>query len=246
MSVRKITLMAFILVSLCGLKVHATTFQAMPLDKLVEESNGAAEVELKEKKSFMNKMGMILTEYTFNLGESYNVDNSDLDGDVLKITMTGGTVNGVTSFIDGAPDFAVGEKSFLLLKRIESKMYISNFTLGKYKILDEGGQLYYVSTVFPNDSDIGKVKKERMIDMIKLKYKMVRIPEGDPRVQPFEEGSVKGLFKKQPDFEKRAPAQEDDQPKASEDGLIAMWAFFALLATTGFTIWWKLRKGVSV
>lgn len=243
---RNITLIALLFVSLLGHKVHATTFQAMPLDKMIEESSGAAEVELKEKKSFMNKMGMILTEYTFNVGESYNVDSGDLDGDVLKITMTGGTVNGVTSFIDGAPEFSVGEKSFLLLKRIESKIYISNFTLGKYKILDEGGQIFYVSSVFPNDNDIGKVKKERMIDMIKMKYKIVRIPEGDPRVWPSESGTTKGLFMKRPEFEKRAPAQEEDMPKASEDGPVAMWAFFALLSVTGFTIWWKLRKGVSV
>lgn len=242
---RNITFIALMVVSLFGLKVHATTFQAMPLEKLIDESSGAAEVELKEKKSFMNKMGMILTEYTFNVGESYNVDNSDLDGEFLKITMTGGTVNGVTSFIDGAPEFDVGEKSFLLLKKIESKMYISNFTLGKYKVSEEDGKVVYVSTVFPNDSDIGKVKKDRMIDMIKMKFKIVRAPIGDPRQESVQEWSAKGLFKKPAQFEKRAPAQEEDEPKTGTDGLIAMWAFFALLMTTGFTIWWKLRKGVS-
>lgn len=243
---KNITLTALFIMSLFAANVHATTFQSMPLEKLVEESNGAAEVELKEKKSFMNKMGLILTEYTFNVGESYNVDNGDLDGEFLKITMTGGTVNGVTSFIDGAPDFAVGEKSFLLLKKIESKIYISNFTLGKYKILEDGGQTYYVSTVFPNDSDIGKVKKERMIDAIKSKFKIVRIPEGDPRIHEMKDGKVPAFLKPEPRFEKRSPAQEGNEPEAAQDGLIAMWAFFVLLSTTGFTIWWKLRKGVSV
>lgn len=232
--------------SLCGLQVHATTFQSMPLEKLIEESNGAAEVELKDKKSFMNKMGMILTEYIFNVGESYNVDNSDLDGEFLKITMTGGTVNGVTSFIDGAPEFLIGEKSFLLLKKIESKIYISNFTLGKYKIEEKDGKVFYVSSVFPNDSDIGVVKKDRMIEMIKLKYKITKIPEGDFNSLPgYVSKNAKGLFKKSSDIEKRAPAQEEIETNASKDGLIAMWAFFAVFLTTGVTIWWKLRKGVS-
>lgn len=236
---------AVLALTLSGLKVHATTFQAMPLAKLVDESSGAAEVELKEKRSFMNKMGMILTEYTFNVGESYNIDNGDLDGEFLKITMMGGTVNGVTSFIDGAPDFELGEKSFLLLKKIESQMYISNFTLGKYKILEEEGNVFYVSTVFPNDTEIGKVKKNKMIDMIKLKFKTVRVPEEDSRLVPNRDLKAKGFFKKPAEFEKRAPAQEEDKPRSGPDGLIAMWAFFALLMTTGFTIWWKLRKGVS-
>ncbi|MBC7713913.1 MAG: hypothetical protein H7177_11270 [Rhizobacter sp.] len=244
---RNFALIVYLMGSLLSLSAHATSFQAMPLDKLVEESSSAAEVQLKEKKSFMNKMGMIQTEYSFTVGESYNLDNSDLDGELLKITMTGGTVNGVTSFIDGAPDFSVGEKSFLLLKKIESKIYISNFTMGKYKIQEEDGKTVYVSTVFPFDTDIGQVKKDRMIDMIKMKYKITRIPDGDPHMQPSIDGKpAKTLFMREGGFEKRAPAQEDNDTKNSEDGAMAMWAFFALFMTSGFTIWWKLRKGVSV
>ena len=242
---KNFTFFALLLITFCSI-THATTFQAMPLEKLVEESSGAAEVELKEKKSFMNKMGLILTEYTFNVGESYNVESGDLDGDLLKITMTGGTVNGVTSFIDGAPEFVVGEKSFLLLKKIESKIYISNFTLGKYKIQEDAGQIYYVSSVFPNDSDIGKVKKDRMIDAIKSKFKTVRIPENDSRTQDISKGKIPEFARPEPTFEKRAPAQEEIETKVAQDGLIAMWAFFVLLSLTGFTIWWKLRKGVSI
>lgn len=222
----------------------ATTFQVMPLEKLIEESNSAAEVELKSKRSYMNKMGMIFTEFTFLVGDSYNIVGSDLDGELLKLNMTGGTVNGVTSFIDGAPDFAVGEKSFLLLKRIESKMYLSNFTMGKYKIEEHDGQIYYVSTVFPQDAEIGRVKKEKMIDMIKLKYKISRAPETDSLTKPYQEKENKNVFRKKHEWEKRSPAQEDLDKKTSHDGLVAMWGFFALMLTSGFVIWWKLRQGV--
>lgn len=224
-------------------RVFATTFQAMPLEKLVEESSSAAEVELKSKRSYMNKMGMIFTEFTFQVGESYNVESSDLEGEFLKINMAGGTVNGLTSFIDGAPDFAVGEKSFLLLKRIESKMYLSNFTMGKYKIEEKDGQVYYVSVVFPMDAEIGKVKKEKMIDMIKLKYKLSRAPETDSVVPSIDKKEVKAVFKSSHKWEKRAPAQEDMDKKASQDGEVAMWGFFGLMMISGCTIWWKLRQG---
>lgn len=221
--------------------VFATTFQTMPLEKLVDESTGAAEVELKSKKSFMNKIGLILTEYSFSVGESYNVDNSDLEGELLKITMTGGTVNGVTSYIDGAPEFAVGEKSFLLLKKIESKNYLSNFTMGKYKIENRDGQIYYVSSVFPYDADLGQVKKERMIDLVKTKFKITRAPEVDSRIMPSYESNNKQEILKEKTFEKRSPAQINE--KDPHDGLVAMWSFFALILISGFTMWWKLRKG---
>jgi hypothetical protein len=171
-----------------------------------------------------------------------------LDGDVLKITMTGGTVNGVTSFIDGAPDFSIGEKTFLLLKKNESKMYISNFTMGKYKVLEENGSVFYISSVFPNDNDIGKVKKERMISMVKLKLKITRAPESDSRFQPaLPLKNNKNLFQRKVQSEIRSPAQESNEDVSLEnDGLIAMWVFFGLFVSSGITIWWKLKKGVSV
>lgn len=220
----------------------ATTFRPMPLEKLVEESNMAAEVELKSKKSFMNNMGLIFTEYTFSLNESYNLPTSDLDGEFLKVTMTGGTVDGVTSFIDGAPEFSIGEKSFLLLKKIESKIYLSNFTMGKYKIEVKDGQVFYVSSVFPEDAELGRVKKEKMIELVKLKFKLTDINSYKPKT--LKETILQD--KNQAVFEKRMPAQESFEDKSSSDGVIAMWAFFFLFLCSGFTIWWKLKKGTSV
>lgn len=236
----------FLILSFLGCfstSVLATTFQRMPLEKLVEESNSAAEVELKSKRSYVNKMGMIFTEFSFQVGESYNIESSDLDGELLKINMTGGTVNGLTSFIDGAPDFVVGEKSFLLLKRIDSKMYLSNFTMGKYKIEEKDGETYYSSVVFPLDPEIGKVKKEKMIDMIKMKYKLSRAPEVDSFAPGSAKEGAKVTFKRPYEWEKRAPAQEDMERKSSHDGEVAMWGFFALMMVSGCTIWWKLRQG---
>lgn len=225
-----------------ALEVSATTFQPMPLERLIEESNRAAEVELKSKKSFMNKIGMIMTEFTFSVGESYNLDTSDLDGEYLKITMTGGTVNGVTSFIDGAPEFAVGEKSFLLLKKIESKIYLSNFTMGKYKIKEQDGKVVYVSTVFPADAELGQVEKEKMIDLVKTKFKISDVS----KIKVQSEKKVTSVFK-MPNEEKREPAQLiEPMEKSSQEGAPAMWAFFVLFSISGVTIWWKLRKGVSV
>lgn len=219
----------------------------MPLEKMVEESNAAAEVQLKEKKSFTNKIGMILTEYIFTVGESYNLDNGDMEGEFLKITMTGGTVDGVTSFIDGAPEFGVGEKSFLLLKKIEGKIYLSNFTMGKYKIQEEEGKIYYISSVFPKDKEIGKVSKEHMLDMIKSKYKFSKIEGGDfKKLFSSREkiDSVKKINMYKKSFETRNPAQIEEE-NSGNDGLVAMWFFFLLFISTGLILWHRLKKGIN-
>ena len=77
------------LTMMASFKSMATTFQVMPLDQLIEEASSGAEVELKSKKMFKNKMGMIMTDYSFNISESYNIEDADLaDGDILVTTFT--------------------------------------------------------------------------------------------------------------------------------------------------------------
>lgn len=223
-------------------KSLATTFQAIPLEQLIEESSSGAEVELKSKKSYKNNFGMIMTDYSFKVTEGFNLSDSDMDGDVVTITMSGGTFNGVTAYIDSAPEFSIGEKSFLLLKKIESKFYLSNFTAGKYKIEEVDGQIYYVSTIFPYDADLGRVKKERMVDLMKLKFKVTRAPEPDS-FRPKTLSIEKPLPAHMARFEERKPAQVNDDK--NQESCIAMWGFFALFSLSGLMIWWKLKKGVS-
>ena len=150
----------------------ATVFSPMPFDKQVEEASSGVEAKLASTKVFKNSSGMIMTEYSFDVLESYNFAVDDFDNQQLKLTMPGGTYDGVTSMIDGAPQFVQNEKSFLLLKKIESKIYLSNFTLGKFKIQNMEGHTFYVSEVFPSDPNIGKISKEKMINLMKTKWKI--------------------------------------------------------------------------
>ncbi|MBY0416034.1 MAG: hypothetical protein K2Q18_17820 [Bdellovibrionales bacterium] len=246
---KKTFLAFFFATCFLAFQAMATTFVPIPLEKLIDESNSAAEVELKAKKSYMNQVGLIFTEYTFSLIDSYNLASGDLEGEVLKLTMTGGSVNGVTSYIDGAPEFEVGEKSFLLLKKVESKLYLSNFTMGKYKIEESNGKKIFISSVFPNDPDLGKVSKERMVEIIKTKFK---ISDAGNINSIVSREKNKKFFQRTEEikFRERRPAQDcmvndcvgEKQPS---DGLLAMWGFLGLFVCTAFTIWWKLRKTIN-
>lgn len=237
------TLLLIILSITISFKLLATTFQIIPLEQLIEESSSGAEVELKSKRTYKNKLGMIVTDFSFKVVEGFNLSDSDMDDDVIVITMSGGTLDGVTSYIDSAPEFDVGEKSFLLLKKIESKFYLSNFTMGKYKLELLDGQTFYVSSVFPFDADLGRVKKERMVELMRLKFKFSSAVNSvllRPKKLSFE----KTIPIKMARLEERKPAQVYEDK--SQDSCVAMWGFLALFSISGLIIWWKLKKGVSV
>jgi hypothetical protein len=222
-----------------ALTVNATTFRKLPLGMQVEESTAAAEVKLVSKRTYMNKIGLIFTEHMFQVVEGYNLEG-DAINDVLKLELTGGTINGVTSFVDGAPEFSIGEKSFLLLKKIENKLYISNFTLGKYKVVEEGDRTFYVSSVYPTDPELGKVSKERMIELIKKNYKISETTVPMKNDKKF--GWVK--VENQPVF-LREPAQVNVFPQAIEHKPFPIMLLIVSLMTfiiSGFIGFIALRK----
>lgn len=203
---------------------------------MVDESSAAAEVKLISKRTYMNKMGLIFTEHNFQILEGYNLEG-DTENDILKIELTGGTINGVTSYIDGAPEFSVGEKSFLLLKKLENKMYISNFTLGKYRVVQDGDKTVYVSSVFPNDPEMGNVAKEKMIELIKEKFKISNWPAKKEEVQKVSWAPNKV----EPKFSARWPAQV--QPPEKKDFpymlMILTIATFIISGIIGYRVFKK-------
>lgn len=186
----------------------ATIFLPLPFEKQVEEATSGVEVQLNSSRVFKNALGTIMTEYSFDVLEAYNLSDEDLENQKLKLTMPGGSFEGITSVIDGAPQFNQEERSFLLLKKIESKIYLSNFSLGKFKIEEQDGKVFYVSEVFPTDPKIGRIAKNKMIELMKTKWK-TSLSEPSIIIEPEVDANyakpLTAFFKNN---DKRQPAQE--------------------------------------
>lgn len=217
----------------------ATIFFPLPFEKQVEEASSAVEVSLASRKVFKNAIGTIMTEYSFDVHEAFNLGEGDLDHEKLKLTMPGGTFEGITSMIDGAPQFSKDEKSFLLLKKIESKIYLSNFTLGKFKIEEQDGKTFYVSEVFPTDPLVGKITKDKMVELMKTKWKTSFSGLPESRFEPAGEISPKNitaLFKSGGD--RRQPAQEEMKNEVP----LFFWGSIGVLFFFFSLIFFKLGK----
>ena len=214
-------------------------FSPLPFAKQVEEASSAVEVNLEKSNVFKNALGMIMTEYTFNVLESFNISEDDLETHKLKLTMPGGTLNGVTSMIDGAPQFNNGEKSFLLLKKVDSKIYLSNFSLGKYKVQDLDGMTYYVSEVFPTDQNIGKISKDKMVELMKNQWKIsMSAPVMDTTSTTASSYEPRRIFKIRKKVG-RAVAEED-QP--NEGVPLSFWLAIFIFSSIFAFIFYKLGR----
>jgi hypothetical protein len=243
--VRRVLIFLVLLISFSTL---ATTFNPISIEKQIEEASAAAEVVMTSSRVFKNSSNITTTEYTLEVLESYNIDESNLsDKNRLQISMVGGTIDGITSVVDGAPKFAIEEKSFLLLKKINSQYFISNFSLGKYKIKNVSGETFYVSEVFPEDAANGQISKSKMLAIAKEKWKISSIKT--PYI-PAQKITSNFEFKKESKVSigkilSRLPAEELDH--SSDSVPMFFWSAFVIFILFFFIIFRQLGKfGVAI
>lgn len=223
-------LVALFILSLFSVVARATQFIPLSIDKQVDEADFAVEATLQAQKVYKNSNGLIMSDYTFRVNESFGFNESEFHLDML-----GGTYEGVTTMIDGAPHFSPGEAVFLLLKKVESKIYLSNFTLGQYKIIEREGKTFYRSEVFSHDPRIGIISKEKMKLLMNEKWNYTsNIPAKQSPLEKIVKQLPAEKISKQ---QKRIPAQIIPQESNSFDWKYFIAGVFALML--GF---WLLKK----
>ena len=137
--------------------LNATQFVPLSIEAQVKDADLAVEATLEKQKFYKNLNGSITGEYTFVVHEGFG-----FSGNEIKLDLPGGTLDGVTTLIEGAPVFKEKINYFLLLKKIESKMYLSNYTMGEYQVVTIDNKEFYRSLAFSHDPQIGMIAKEKM------------------------------------------------------------------------------------
>lgn len=214
-SLLSIFMAAFFCFSLSSAK--AITYVPISFDKLMDETQAIAEVVLVTKRSYKTPLGLISTEYTFEVRDSSGLENYLNSTGLLSFSMIGGSLDGYTTHIDGAPDFKEGEESLILLKIVNGNLYLSNLGVGKYTILRKEGEIFYQSTVFPEDKELGVVSKEKMFGGLKLDQKHLA-PTEDLKDKTSMVNHREELKNKL-----RAPAQAEDKSPTLVTGFILAW-----------------------
>jgi hypothetical protein len=212
----------------------------MTFEKQVEEASSGVEVYLNSSKVFRNAVGAIMTEYNFDVLESFNLSEDEIENKKLKLTLPGGTFKDITTMIEGAPTFNLKEKSFLLLKKIESNFFLSNFSLGKFKIEENNGKVFYVSDVLHAGVNSGRIDKNKMIELMKSKWKISLNETSKVVLATAEKNSqprlLSSMFKNEV---KRRPAQ---LVEINQDIPLFFWSAIVIVLFCFAFIFYKLSK----
>lgn len=209
---------------------HATVFSNISIKAQVDEADFAAEVTLLDKKVYLDGNGLIVSSYNFSVNEGYGLSDK-----IINLEIPGGTLNGVTSEIDSAPQFKKNEKIFLLLKKVESKLYLSNFSLGEYKIIKKNNKEYYQSVIYLNDPNSGIIEKEKMISLVMQKSNQLHT---DPVLKIKNEN--KNVHNKE--FHRPMIAVANQNESNIRNGIFNSINLVILLLGLIFSIWFFMKK----
>jgi len=99
--------------------IHATTIPELTLEELVLNSTNIILAKVVSSHSYQNDHpSRVYTDITLEVDKSYK--GTLPSGENLTITMYGGTLNGYTTILVGAPSFQIGQSSVLFLRKIEA------------------------------------------------------------------------------------------------------------------------------
>jgi hypothetical protein len=210
---------------------NATQFIPLPIDKQIDDADFAVEATLQSRKVYKNLSGAIMSDYFFVVNESFGFPEKE-----LHLDLPGGTLDGVTTMIDGSPNFKENRKIFLFIKKVEGKIYLSNFTLGEYKIVEIDGKTFYQSVVFFNDPKVGIISKDKMVMLMQEKWHYTS-------TAPFVRKNIVLKATDQPStVNPSASLRKPAQIKKQDDGVFYVSLIWGGLLILVFGIFIMLRK----
>jgi hypothetical protein len=158
-----------IILLLFSVSLHATIYQPIEIEKLMEEADAVVEGEITGKVFKKLPTGEVITEYSMKVSKSsglplkYLSNSSD-----LKIVVPGGRWQGHVYKIEGTPDLEKIKSTTLLLKKFEFGLAIASLGMGVFKF-DKQNQIY-INNVFEENTLISKLDKTKFEQIVSERF----------------------------------------------------------------------------
>jgi hypothetical protein len=151
--------------------VSGTVMIPLSVDDQIKESDGVIQARFVGQLSRKLPSGDVVTEGSFRLIKSVGLETSVIvNSPEFKLSWPGGSWEGITWSIEGAPVFQQGEEAVIILKRRPWGYQIVNLSQGKYKLRNEGDDAVLVNEAFPQHPLYGKISYREFEDYIKKKF----------------------------------------------------------------------------
>lgn len=122
-----------IFLSVFSLGAIATTFRIQPIENQIKEADGLFQGNFLRKKTIALEDGRLATQMIFKMSKEVGLQSDFFGMDEVIVHYPGGTLNGITSQVDGVPEFVSGEKVVLFIRNVDNRYWGLNLGYGSFK-----------------------------------------------------------------------------------------------------------------
>jgi hypothetical protein len=231
------------LLFLLSTSVSATTFMKIPISQQIKESDGIIVGHFLRQKSVKLEDGSIATQMFFKMNKELGFQSDFFGMDEVIVHYPGGTLEGITSEVEGVPRFVPGEQIALFTKNVDNRSWGMNLGYGSFKVVNYGKDVMLLNTVFPEDSKVGQISLENFESSIRdikgSNLKVVQAPETLSQEETLgrmpasvAEGKNRSLASK----------NEENENRGSDSGMDMKWLVICLAALGGIVRFMRPRR----
>jgi len=164
--VKSLLLFLFIFIST---QVGSTTFIVTPIEVHIEKASGIIHGQVLATTAKKLPDGKIVTQVSLSLLATSGIENGEIvSKNNFQVLTLGGSWNGVRRYVEGSPEFKVGEEVVLFVNKADFGFALSNLGLGKYVVKEVEKRKVLVNSILPENPLIGKLDFEDFKNKVRL------------------------------------------------------------------------------
>jgi len=220
--------------------VYATSFQPVPLEKMLAPANAIVVADFMDSHAIELEDGTIATEARFRLEKEWGIEAEEYGISEIKVFFPGGEINGKGLHVEGAPRFVSGEKNILLLsQQDDGRFWVQGLAMGTFKVVRAGQETLIINSIFPNNTEISQITLDAFL-------RKVAAVKSSPVKEIASDKYARELVKSQ-QVTKGGPGRSiasTEEAKHEPNVLDSFW-LVTMLTVMGVCVAWKVRRKAS-
>jgi hypothetical protein len=228
-----------------AISAWATSFQVVPLDKLLTPADAILLGDYLNSKSVELEDGMIATEAVFKIEKELGLDAEDFGLSEIKVYYPGGKVGDKVVSIEGTPQFISGEKSLLLLTNgPDGRIWVQGLAMGTFKVVRVGKKSLLINSVFPGSPELSQIEITQFMRKVSaVKGENLKEINSDKYVRESEkQRSLQVASKAQGNSRSIASARDNTENRTEPNLMNSFWLVTILGFLGALTTWWGRKK----
>lgn len=223
---------------------HATTFQPLPLEKLIQPADAIMLGDHLTSKSVELEDGTLATEARFKIDQELGLDAEEFGLSEVKVYFPGGKVPGRSMVIDGAPSFVPGEKNVIFLsQQPDGRLWIQGLAMGTFKVVRVGKQTLLINPVFPSHPELSRLDMAKFLRRVsEVKQRSLKEVHSDKYVRELQKDTARTVALAQGNSRSIASTAETSENVSEPNVMSSFWLVLILGCLGALCTWWGRQK----